>query len=115
MAHSNIVFKYPTFGTVKNAPIGFSWTTLIFGCFPALFRGDFKWAAINFAITAGVAIVTAGFGGFIPWLVFAVICNKLYVRELATKGDLVDSIASRYTLDELPAQLETVLRPAREA
>ncbi|MXN74857.1 hypothetical protein GR157_08885 [Burkholderia sp. 4701] len=113
MAHSNIVFKHPTFGTVKNAPVGFSWTTLIFGFFPALLRGDFKWAAINFAVTSGVALVTAGFGTIIPWIVFAVIYNKLYVRELATKGYLVDSLASRFTLDELQAQLETVLRPAR--
>ena len=46
MAHSNITLKHPTFGTIKSAPVGFSWTTALMGIGPALLRGDFKWAAI---------------------------------------------------------------------
>ncbi|WP_412023098.1 hypothetical protein [Burkholderia cepacia] len=115
MAHSTIVFKQPNFGTIRNAPVGFSWTTLCFGCFPAIFRGDFKWAAINILVTFGVALVTLGFGAFIPWIIFAVIYNKMYIRELAGKGYVVERVESRFNLDQLQAQLETVLKPAQAA
>ena len=27
---------------IKQAPVGYSWTTLLFPTLPALFRGDFK-------------------------------------------------------------------------
>ena len=39
-----------SFGAIKMGKSGFSWTTLFFGIFPALFRGDFKWALIMFLI-----------------------------------------------------------------
>ncbi|GAB3627475.1 hypothetical protein PTE30175_02163 [Pandoraea terrae] len=113
MAHSTIVFKHPTFGTIKNTPVGFSWTTALFGFFPALFRGDFKWAAIIFGVTCGVSLVTMGFGAFVCWIVFGLMYNKMYIRELVAKGYVVDRIESRFTLDQLQAQLETVLKPAQ--
>ena len=65
-------------GQYKSAPTGFSWTTFFFGCFPALFRGDWKWAAIQF----GLALVTAG----ISWLVMPFIYNKLYLKDLLNSG-----------------------------
>ena len=33
-------------GAKKVVPIGWSWTTLIFGPFPAFFRGDWRWGLI---------------------------------------------------------------------
>lgn len=65
-------------GQYKTAPLGFSWTTLFFGCFPALFRSDWKWAAIQFIL----AWITAG----ISWLVMPFIYNKLYIKDLLKKG-----------------------------
>ncbi|CAB3964425.1 hypothetical protein BCO9919_01403 [Burkholderia cenocepacia] len=85
---------------------------MFFGFFPALLRGDFKWAAINFFVATGVALVTVGFGAPICWIVFALIYNKMYVRELARKGYVVERVESRFTLDQLQSQLETILKPA---
>ena len=65
-------------GLIKEAPVGFSWTTLFFGMFPALFRGDFKWTLIM--LVAG--FVTVGFAFF----VFAFIYNRLYITSLIEKG-----------------------------
>jgi len=42
MAFAIITFKSKN-QVVKNAPVGFSWTTLFFGFFPALIRGDWLW------------------------------------------------------------------------
>ena len=40
MKLSEINFFNEYTGKYKDAPLGFSWTTLFWGFFPALFRGD---------------------------------------------------------------------------
>lgn len=65
-------------GMVKECKVGFSWTTFFFGFFPALFRGDWKWA--------GIQIVAALFTYGISILVFCFIYNKLYINGLLEKG-----------------------------
>lgn len=63
---------------LRTVKAGFSWTTLFFGCFVPLVRGDFKWALIMFLCS----LVTCG----ISLLVFPFIYNKIYIRELQSKG-----------------------------
>ena len=65
-------------GVIKSAPQGFSWTTLLFGIFPALLRGDIKWALIM----GVVALITLG----MSWLIFPFFYNKLYLDDLMNKG-----------------------------
>jgi hypothetical protein len=73
-----ISLKDKNSGLVKNAKVGFSWTTLFFGFLPTLFREDWKWCAIEIVL----AIVTCG----ISWLAFPFIYNKLYIKTLLGKG-----------------------------
>ncbi|MDD1021909.1 MULTISPECIES: hypothetical protein [Pseudomonas] len=86
MAFTKIIFKNPNTGAMKVAPVGFSWTVLLFGFIPALFRSDWKWAAIMFA----VGFFTFGFSNF----VFCFIYNKMHVRDLIGEGYKAQSIAS---------------------
>ncbi|MGY2290871.1 hypothetical protein ACW9H6_14125 [Pseudomonas sp. SDO528_S397] len=86
MAYTSIIFKNPNTGSMKEAPVGFSWTTFFFGFFPALFRGDLKYGLIQFVL----AVITMGFST----LVFAFIYNKLYIKDLIGQGFKAQSIAS---------------------
>jgi hypothetical protein len=61
MANNTIYFENPRTGQMKEAPVGFSWTTLLFGPLPMLFRGNWKW----FAITLILALITAGLSSLV--------------------------------------------------
>jgi hypothetical protein len=75
---STIKLKNDANGAVKIAPIGFSWTTFLFGPFPALFRGDFLMA---------LAMVVVGFLTFwLGWLAFGFFYNKVYLDSLIKQG-----------------------------
>ena len=65
-------------GETRIAPTGFSFTTLFFGFFPALFRGDLFWAAIMFV----TAMVTYG----LAWLVWPFVYNGLHIQRLLKRG-----------------------------
>ena len=83
MASATITFKHPNTGAIKEAPVGFSWTTLFFAGIPALIRGH---------IGMGVIILIIGLITFF-WsdLVFCFIYNKMYIKNLIDKGYKVTS------------------------
>jgi hypothetical protein len=72
-------------GVSKEVPVGFSWTTIFFGPFVPLFRGDLKWFGIYFAIS-----VIGAFMFFIPVLIWGIIAackyNEWYIDDLKLKG-----------------------------
>ena len=96
MAFATINFKKSSL--IKEAPVGFSWTTLFFGFFPALIRGDMKWAVIIFAAT----FVTFGLAG----IVFAFIYNRLYIQSLVEKGFKIKNYSGNKTLIEQKAHIK---------
>lgn len=69
-----INLKHKNSGAVRQTKLGFSWTKLLFGCLPALFRGDFKFFLIMLLTTP------------IGPIIFAFIYNKLYIKNLLEKG-----------------------------
>lgn len=84
MAYTTITFKHPVTTEMKQAPVGFSWTTFFFGLFPAMFRSDWKWAGIQFLC----AMFTWGLSS----IVFCFIYNSLHIKELVNKGFKATSI-----------------------
>ena len=96
MAFATITFENK--GVIKDAPVGFSWTTFFFGFFPALFRGDWLWAVIIF----GASFVTFGIAGF----VFAFIYNRLYIQGLIKQGYKVRNYSGDKALIEAKAQIK---------
>lgn len=78
MAFATLHLENPRTGQLRRAPVGFSWTTLFFGLFPALLRGHWSGAIIQFVC----ALFTIGLSGF----VFAFIYNKMYMRHLLSEG-----------------------------
>ena len=97
MAFATITFKSKT-GIVKEAPVGFSWTTFFFGFFPALIRGDWKWALIMFI----VGFITFG----LAYIIFAFIYNRLYLQDLLKKGFKVKDYSGDRKLIEAKAQIK---------
>ena len=97
MAFATINFQNKS-GVVKEAPVGFSWTTFFFGFFPALIRGDWLWAVIIFAAT----FVTFGLAG----IVFAFIYNRLYIQSLVEKGFKIKNYSGNKTLIEQKAHIK---------
>ena len=97
MAFATINFQNKS-GIVKEAPVGFSWTTFFFGFFPALIRGDWLWALIICAAT----FVTFGLSG----IVFAFIYNRLYIQRLLKQGFKVKNYSGNKALIEQKAQVK---------
>ncbi len=78
MAYQVIYLQKLNTGQVREAPVGFSWTTLIFGPFPMLFRGNWK----LFVFVLLPAVMTLGLSD----IVFAFIINKLHIKDLLRDG-----------------------------
>ena len=83
---TSVNLKNPTNGLTKTGYFGFSWTTLFFGFFPALFRGDFITFLGGFVISLIIGLATAGIGFFLIGIVWAFMYNKYYTRKLLERG-----------------------------
>ena len=83
MASSKIIFTNPNTGAIKEAPVGFSWTTLFFAGIPALMRGHIGMGAVILIL----GILTLWWSD----IIFAFIYNKSYIKNLIGEGYKVTS------------------------
>jgi len=92
MASAAITFKTDNTKEVKSAPVGFSWTVLFYGLFAMLWRSDWKWASIffviGFLVWGSVRQFTPTPEASVFWVnvIFGFIYNKLYIKDLISKG-----------------------------
>lgn len=85
--------KHKDTGIPKTGFFGFSWTSLFFGFFPALFRGDYMTFIGGFAIQLILGAFTFGLGAIIASIVWAFIYNKYFTTKLLERGYVLDDDA----------------------
>ncbi len=85
-----VMLKHKDSGLLKKGFVGFSWTTLFFGMFPALFRGDFLTFVGSFVVLAILATPTFGIGAGFGMFVWAFFYNSYYTRKLLEHGYVLD-------------------------
>jgi len=91
---AKLILEHPHSGIIKQAPVGYSWTTLCFPALPALFRWDMKGFVIQLLLNCLI----------LPILIFPSIYNKSYIQRLLTQGFKVKSVVDG-DLDAVRAQL----------
>nr|WRE04256.1 HrgC protein [Helicobacter pylori] len=64
--------------SLKKGLVGFSWTTLFFGFFVPIIRGDARWAIVMVVVTLFTFVLSN--------IVFAFIYNKQYTTKLLESG-----------------------------
>ena len=82
---TQIILKHPS-GLYKVAYVGFSWTSLFFGGFPASFRGDWLAFCLYQVLCIAGSLETWGIGTFVLWIVWPFFYNRWHAGRLIEKG-----------------------------
>lgn len=85
MAYS-INLRHRESGLMRRAFYGFSWTTLFFGFFPALFRGDYLTFMGGVVIYVTLAVWSYGMMAVLASIVWAFLYNKYHATRLLERG-----------------------------
>lgn len=100
MAFTTLIMKHPQTGQLKQAPIGFSWTSLFFGPWVALYRGNY-WA---FPIWFILNIFTCGIAS--PFFY-----NKFYLKYLINRGYMLKHSPISIDIVEAKTKIKLPLFP----
>lgn len=73
-------------GIIRKAYLGFSWTSLLFGPFPALLRGDFIAFFTYLFVWSATFLLSAGWAVPFFWLIWAFLYNRWHARRLIERG-----------------------------
>lgn len=99
MAYTTLTLEHKRTGRIEEIPWGFSWTTLFFGCFPALLREDWKWGGI-IAISLIVAFHTVIF--YLPAVIyFGVVYNRKHANKLLNNNYKIISFGNDLSSQEV--------------
>ena len=98
MAFATLTLEDKKNHIIKEAPVGFSWTSLMFGAFVPLFRADWGW----FFIMLVANVITWGLAG----ILFGFIYNRIYIQNMLKKGFKVKSYVGDKKLIESKAQIK---------
>lgn len=85
-----INLKHQNSNLLKEAKVGFSWTTFFFGIFVPLIRGDIAWCLTSLVLS----VITFGFF----WLIFPFFYNRIYIKNLLEKGYIPADLNSKEIL-----------------
>ena len=77
---TTISLKNTVTGEIRPAPVGFSWTSLFFGFFVPMFRGDITYFFGILVLNVIVAFATLGIGNIVVWLFQGFTYNKRWIR-----------------------------------
>jgi len=101
----DVYLKNPATGARKKGRRGFSWTTLFFGFWPALFRGDAKWCIVQFVIGFVGGILTLGISSIVSGIFFGFKYNELHLNDLRDKG-YVEITQAEYFAASVPTVVQ---------
>jgi hypothetical protein len=102
---TEIKLCHPTTGLIKKGYVGFSWTTLFFGPFPALFRGDLVTFILVFLVDVLLSLPTYGAGAEVAGIVWAFLYNGYYTRRLIERGYRLADTAEHNALAQWKLEL----------
>lgn len=100
MASKTVIFEKEN-SIPKEAPVGFSWTSLFFGFWPAFMRKDFK-TAFKWI---GIGLITLSLG----WFVYPFMFNKQHIKRLLADGYKAKSV-SFGTIEDVEKELQLKLQ-----
>lgn len=92
MAHSTLYLVNPATGQRKQAPVGFSWTNLLFGPIPALVRQDWLVGVGLFFLALALSFMALN---WVLWILQGFFYNKNYIERQLAAGFVVETHVGR--------------------